>query len=153
MKFFKLFFLFLLFVNFSFSQSNKAKATIFNSFNTFFDDEIKRQGVKGNWIFKLNEITGLHTFDFNNDGFLDILIEFNAVPLEGGGAINYYSVLFKNNNDVLFELANYLPTPNLRFEKFANQLFVFNYLEKLDSAKSQINFVFLNGKFLEQNKK
>lgn len=152
MKYFKPIYLFILFINLGFSQSNEAKATIFNSFNTFFDNEIKRQGVKGDWIFKLNEITGLHTFDFNNDGLMDVLMEFNAVPIEGSGTINYYSVLFTNNNDSFFEFANFLPTPNLKFVKFANKLFIFNDLEKFDSATSQVNFSFLNGKFALQNK-
>ena len=99
--------------------------TIYNEFNTFFDKEIKYQGVKGNWIFGLNEITAYHKFDYNNDGFNDMLIEFNAVPVDEGNYTNYYAVLFENENNELYKFKDYVEIVDLQFLSFDNQLFTF----------------------------
>ena len=116
---------FLLFSFFISQNVNAQNETIYNEFNTFFDKEIKYQGVKGNWIFGLNEITAYHKFDYNNDGFNDILIEFNAAPVDEGNYTNYYAVLFENENNELYKFKDYVETVDLQFLKFDNQLFMF----------------------------
>ena len=95
MKPFYLTFLLVFVSNIMLSQQNDNSA-FFETFNAFFEDNISRQGIKGDWIFELNEITGMHKFDFNNDKELDVLVEFTASPVEGGGTIYFYTVLFEN---------------------------------------------------------
>lgn len=113
----------------SFSEGN-----IITRFQEFFHDEIRRQGVKGNWIFQLNEITGTHKFDFDNDGFLDTLMEFNAIPVEGGGIMNQYVVLFRNLKDKDLKVLNYTSTDGLVFDRFESPYFLFKDMQKLNSA-------------------
>jgi hypothetical protein len=115
----------------TFAQNNTlADASIYTEFNAFFDNEIKRQGVKGNWIFMLNEITGIYKFDYNNDGFNDVLIEFNAIPVDEGSYMNYYSVLFINIENKKYSYVNYMESIDLKFKEFYNTYFVFQQQEQ-----------------------
>lgn len=114
-----------------FSQGkNVADATIYETFHLFFNNEIKYQGVKGDWIFGLNEITAYHKFDYNYDGVNDILIEFNATPVDDGNYTNYYAVLFKNENNESYHFIDYVETVDLQFLQAENQLFVFKNIKK-----------------------
>lgn len=125
-----------------FGQNNNSD--IFTVFNTFFDKEIKHQGIKGDWIFKLNEITGNHTFDFNNDGFNDIFMEFNAVPVDGGGVTFFYAVLFQNIGTE-YKLVNYMECDNLLFKQFYEE----NYIFFNNKESTYKNFKLVNFKFLK----
>jgi|GEM_PF-2207324 len=124
---------------------SNANSTIFNEFNSFFDKEIKRQGVKGDWLFELNEITGLHKFDFNKDGFNDVLIEFKAMPIIGGGVVNYYAVLFENKQGNEFKYVNYLDTRDLLFKSFVNSKFDFENMKK----QQLIFYELVNSRFIK----
>ena len=136
-----IFFLFsALFLTLKISAQGK---TIYNEFNTFFDKEIKYQGVKGNWVFGLNEITAYHKFDYNNDGFNDMLIEFNAVPVDEGNYTNYYAVLFKNNSNQEYEYVNYIDTVAMTFTEFTENIFVF----QKNGSSQIIKFLITNSKF------
>ena len=108
------------------SSQNSNASSIYTVFDTFFEDEIKKQGVKGNWIFKLNEISGFHKFDFNEDGYQDIFIEFSAVQEVGEGRALYFTVLFKNYSNEEYILVNFLKSPEMRFAHFEENLFYFN---------------------------
>lgn len=137
----------------SFGQNEIVKtqvmnADIFTEFNSFFDKEIKHQGIKGDWIFKLNEITGNHKFDFNNDGFNDVLIEFNAIPVEGGGVNYFYAVLFENQQNTSYKFVNYLDCQNLEFKYYHDDKFIF--LGK-NSGQHDENFILSNSKFINSN--
>ena len=126
----KFFFMLFLIMNCNsiFSQEkNTADATIYEEFNLFFNNEIKHQGVKGNWIFGLNEITAYHKFDYDNDGVNDMLIEFNAAPVDEGNYTNYYAVLFKNENNESYRFVDYVETVDLHYLDFDNQLFIFQH--------------------------
>jgi hypothetical protein len=127
------------------SENNQADATIFTEFNAFFDKQIKYQGIKGDWIFKLNEITGLHKFDFNNDGYQDVLIEFNAVPVEGGGVTYFYAVLFENEQNMNYTFINYLESDNLIFKEYNDDYYVF-FNRRTNANK---NFKLINFKFVQ----
>lgn len=127
------------------SENNQINATIFTKFNTFFEKEIKNQGIKGDWIFKLNEITGLHNFDFNNDELLDVFIEFNAIPIEGGGVTYFYAVLFQNINNADYKLINYLESDNLIFKQYTDDYYIF-FNRK---TNVNINFKLINFKFVQ----
>lgn len=118
-------------------------SSIFTNFNTFFEKEIKHQGIKCDWLFKLNEITGNHTFDYNNDGFSDVLIEFNAVPIDGGGVTYYFAVLFKNQLNNNFNYVSYVETDNLVFKQYADGVFLFNHTKK----HSNVTFSIINSVF------
>lgn len=129
-----------------FSQGSKlADATFFEEFSFFFTKEIKYQGVKGNWIFGLNEITAYHKFDYNNDGFNDVFIEFNAAPVDEGNYTNYYAVLFKNENDTSYVFIDYIETVDLQFVSFDNNEVVFDVKDssrkviyKLENSKFNV---------------
>lgn len=124
-----------------------ASNNIFTEFNLFFDAEIKHQGIKGDWIFKLNEITGNHKFDYNNDGFNDVLMEFNAVPLDGGGVTYYFAVLFENDKNNSFKFVNYLNCEKLVFKLFNEPSFTFTNTK----YKTTENFVLVNSKFIKSS--
>ena len=149
-KFLKKLLLFFLIFNYiiSFGQnkiikSDSANSDIFTVFNAFFDKEIKHQGIKGDWIFKLNEITGLHKFDYNADNFIDVLMEFNAVPL---GVTYYFAVLFKNNNNNEYQFVDYIDADNIVFKELIEQQFIFNNKK---STKNDDKFNIVNFKFIK----
>jgi hypothetical protein len=108
--------------------------SLYLEFSHFFDKEIKQQGVKGNWIFRLNEINGLHKFDYNHDGFMDTFMEFNAISVEGEATIYQFSVLFENKGDENYRFIDFIKTDNLQFLKFDEGCFIFIQ----NSAKSAI---------------
>jgi hypothetical protein len=143
------FILLLFFVNYCtilFAQQNEEENnTIYNTFNQFFDQEIKKQGVKGNWIFALNEITSLHNFDFNNDGLLDVLFEFNAKPVDGGSYTLYFVVLFQNLSNNQFKLINYLESTDLTFIEFYNNEFIF----KNSKSNQELSYSLQDSKFIK----
>ena len=121
-------------------------SSIYSVFNTFFEDEIKKQGVKGNWIFRLNEVNGFHKFDFNEDGYQDIFMEFSAVQEESEGMTLYFAVLFKNYLDEEYVLVNFLESPEIRFSRFEEHLFYFNSsLNETD----KIVYELVNSKFIK----
>jgi hypothetical protein len=129
----------------SFGQTNKKslEADMYTAFHAFFDAEIRRQGVKLNWIFRLEEITGLHTFDINNDGLKEVLFEFDAVPVEGGGITNSYAVLFFESDMNKFLFGNYIETPYKRFLGLEDKVFRF-YNRKINVVES---YIFKDNKF------
>jgi hypothetical protein len=137
----------ILFTNIITSQENN-ETSFFNHFNSFFDNEIKHQGIKGDWIFRLNEITGIHKFDFNNDTFIDVFIEFNAVPVEGGGVTNYYAVLFKNMGNKKFSLVNYIETNGIKYAKYQNNLFIFKSTQAYPKISQLKKYKLINSKFV-----
>ena len=126
---------------------NKSTTSIYAVFDSFFEDEIKKQGVKGNWIFKLNEITGFHKFDFNEDGFQDVFMEFSAVQEETEGMTLYFAVLFRNKLDKEYVLVNYLGTPEIRFTRFEETLF---YFHSSLNISDKIVYELVNSKFIKQ---
>jgi len=129
----------------SFAQNNVPEGSqdMYTAFHEFFNAEIRRQGVKLNWIFRLKEITGLHTFDLNNDGMKEVLFEFDAVPVEGGGITNSYAVLFFEVAPSKFEMGDYIETPYMRFLGVEQKVFRF-YNRKQDRVDE---FVFEADKF------
>lgn len=140
-----LFLFFLSFLNFGFSQNQEqnSQADMYSAFHKFFDAEIRRQGVKLNWIFRLDEITALHTFDINNDGLKEVLFEFDAVPVEGGGVTNSYTVLFFETETDKFIVGDYIETPYSRFIEIEGKVFRF-YNQKNNVVEL---YVYENKKF------
>jgi len=128
-----------------FSQEMKqSKSTVYTEFNSFFEREIKHQGVKGNWIFGLKEITAIHKFDYNNDGLLDVLLEFNAEPIDEGNYTNYYSVLFENLKDENFKYVNYMESVDVLFQEFFNGVFTFKSNKESEKKEYKLsNFRFV----------
>ena len=131
--------LFLSLSTLSFAQTNdkSAEADMYSAFHNFFNAEIRRQGVKLNWIFRLKEITGLHTFDMDNDGLKEVLFEFDAVPVEGEGITNSYAVLFFETQHNKFQVGDYIETPYMRFLNLEQDVFRF-YNRKKDDVEAYI---------------
>ena len=125
------------------NQEKSSQADMYSAFHKFFDAEIRRQGVKLNWIFRLDEITGLHTFDINNDGLKEVLSEFDAVPVEGGGVTNSYAALFFETETDKFILGDYIETPYSRFIEIEGKVFRF-YNQKNNAVEL---YVYENKKF------
>jgi len=132
-------------LNFAQNSEQEGSKDMYTAFHKFFNAEIRRQGVKLNWIFRLKEITGLHTFDMNNDGLKEVLFEFDAVPVEGGGITNSYAVLFFEVEQDKFQVGNYIDTPYKRFLGVEQKVFRF-YNRKHDRVE---RFVFEANKFRE----
>ncbi len=124
------------------------KHSIYTEFADFFEKEIKYQGVKGNWIFRLNEILGLHKFDYNNDGFMDNFIEFNAISVEGEATIYRYSVLFKNEENKKNRFVNFIECNNRHFLKFEDNHFIFLHTSTTNAIEVVQRFLLRDGKFL-----
>ena len=138
-------FLLLCVSTFSIAQDQKknSQEDMYSAFHKFFDAEIRRQGVKLNWIFQLDEITGLHTFDLNNDGLKEVLFEFDAVPVEGGGVTNSYAALFFEIENDKFILGDYIETSYTRFMEVEGKVFQF-YNQKKDAIEL---YIYENKKF------
>lgn len=130
-------------VSFSQIQNETDEKDMYSAFHKFFDDEIRRQGIKGNWIFQLDEITGLHTFDMNEDGLKEVLFEFDAIPVEGGGVVYTYSALFLETETDNFVLGDYIETPDTRFVGMEGKFFQF-YNKRKDLLE---RYSFENKKF------
>jgi hypothetical protein len=111
----------------------KVEASFFKVFNDFFEKNIERQGVKGDWLFELNEITGIHKFDYNHDNLTDILVEFNAAAVEGKSQKLYFIVLFRSEANS-YNMENFIPIKQLQFQKFIDDEFIFRQLGE-NSAK------------------
>lgn len=138
MNFLKTFFVFILLSGGTvlFSQEQEKKdASVYLEFQRFFQNEIKYQGVKGNWIFGLNEITGIHKFDYNNDGMLDVMMEFNAQPIDQGNYTNYYTVLFRNVSNSEYEYVNYIESIDFHFIEYFNEEFLFQKNNSSEKVK------------------
>ena len=128
------------------SNQESNTSSIYTVFDTFFENEIRKQGVKGDWIFKLNEVNGFHRFDFNKDGYNDILMEFSAVQEVGGGMLLHFAVLFKNYSDKEYVLVNFLESPEIRFSRFEDNLFYFN---SSTNETDKIVYELVNSKFIK----
>ncbi|SNR47235.1 hypothetical protein SAMN06265371_103336 [Lutibacter agarilyticus] len=129
-------------------EKNLTDVTIYEAFQLFFNNEIKYQGVKGDWIFGLNEITAYHKFDYDNDGVNNMLIEFNAAPVDEGNYTNYYAVLFKNENNQSYHFIDFVEATDLQFLEAENQLIVF---ENTKNSKKVI-YTLIDSKFVEYTK-
>lgn len=129
-------------------EKNISDGTIYEVFQLFFNNEIKYQGVKGDWIFGLNEITAYHKFDFDNDGVNDLFIEFNAAPVDEGDYTNYYAVLFKNENNQSYQFIDYIETTDLQFLEAENQFIVF----KNTKNSKKVIYTLIDSKFVEHTK-
>ena len=66
------------------SNKDSNSSSIYTVFNTFFEDEIKKQGVKGNWIFRLNEVNGFHKF---------VLLSTDRITAWYGNRLSFFSVI------------------------------------------------------------
>jgi len=147
MKPFYLTFLLVFVSNIMLSQQNDNSA-FFETFNAFFEDNISRQGIKGDWIFELNEITGMHKFDFNNDKELDVLVEFTASPVEGGGAIYFYTVLFENIINQDYRMLGYFNSKNLQFSSYFES--EFRFVKEANSKNSYtVAYQLINEEFIQ----
>lgn len=133
-RFFTLVFLFVGAFCFSQGKVDSERKDMYSAFHRFFEDEIRRQGVKLNWIFELEEITGLHTFDMDNNGLKEVLFEFDAVPVEGRGITNSYAVLFFETEKNKYLLGNYMETAYKRFLGVEEKEFRF-YNKKNDEVE------------------
>ena len=138
---------FILCAFFSVQKVSAQNKTIYNAFNSFFEKEIKHQGIKGNWIYGLKEITAYHKFDYNNDGLNDILIEFNAEPVDEGNYTNYYSVLFENDSNEKYVYVDYIETLAIAFSEFNEGFFLF----KKNDNKVISKFILKNSRFIKVN--
>lgn len=132
---------------FSIQKVSAQEKTIYTAFNSFFEKEIKHQGIKGNWIYGLKEITAYHKFDYNDDGLNDILIEFNAEPVDEGNYTNYYSVLFENDSNEKYVYIDYIESLAMTFSEFSEGDFLF----KKNNSKVVHNFSLTNSRFIEVN--
>ena len=124
------------------------RVSLYNEFAHFFDEEIKQQGVKGDWIFRLNEILGLHKFDFNNDGLIDTFMEFDAISIEGEAIIYQYAVLFQNKGNKYYKFIDFIESNNSHFLKFEDGHFIFLQNNASSSSNSGPIYFLKDSKFI-----
>lgn len=129
-------------------SSQVEKVSIYSEFANFFDEEIKQQGIKGNWIFRLNEILGLHKFDYNEDGIIDTFIEFDAISIEGEATIYQFAVLFQKMENTNYKFIDFIESNNSHFVKFEDGHFIFLQSATSSSSKSGLTYFLKDSKFI-----
>lgn len=136
------------------SQNNADKITqlegnkaLYKSFNKFYTDYIRNE-TKDEWggpyYKKIDQINGVHYFDYNEDGKNDALVEFSARNSDGGTYYFLVAVLFKNTNGVYNYKAHFYPE-NRRFQKYSKPNFVFSGKTNRFSKEISIKKYVLSG--------
>lgn len=106
----------------------KSNKLLYSTFNQFYTDSI-RQETKDEWgepyFQKIDQINGVHYFDYNNDGLEDAFVEFSVRNSDGGSFYYLVAVLFENTENKYIYKAHFEPG-NLLFEKFNQPSFIFS---------------------------
>lgn len=130
-------------------ESNKV---LYSSFQKFYTKHI-RQEKKDEWgepyYYRIDQINGVHYFDYNKDGLKDVLVEFSAAASDGGSNYFLTAVLFefKNGN---YNYIAHMDTNHSTFDKYYNSIFYFKgarFKSLLDENRAS-RFKLINGKFI-----
>ena len=110
--------------NFRNLESNKK---LYESFSKFFKDYVQETKNKGGqpYDYKIEQINGIHNFDYNEDGFEDALVEFSANSPNGEGVYLLVAVLFKNAGNGYGYVTHMNPN-NTFFENYSKSIFYFS---------------------------
>ena len=148
---FKIYILSIVFLSVSFSlsaQNNipgmknlKLNKELHASFMKFYSHHIrsKAKSKPGNYYLKINEIIGLHNFDYNKDNFEDVMIEFLVRPSNSDYGVFNIAVLFKNAKSKYVYIAHLIPNET-SFREYTNSVFYFygemhNFTEGMTTEK------------------
>jgi len=104
----------------------KLNKELHTSFMDFYKHHVRSKAKikKGNYYLKINQILGIHNFDYNKDDFEDVMIEFSVIPSNSDyGAFNI-AVLFKNAKSKYVYIAHLKPN-EVSFREYANSIFYF----------------------------
>ena len=107
-------------------ENLKLNKDLHASFMDFYRHHVKSKAKikKGNYYLKINQILGLHNFDYNNDGFEDVMIEFSVRPSISDYGIFNIAVLFKNAKSKYVYIAHLKPN-EVSFREYINSVFYF----------------------------
>jgi hypothetical protein len=107
-------------------ENLKLNKELHTSFMSFYTHHIKHKAKnkQGNYYLKINQIMGLHNFDYNNDGFEDVMIEFYVRPSNSDYGVYNIAVLFKNAKSKYVYIAHLNPN-EVSFREYINSVFYF----------------------------
>ena len=104
----------------------KSNNELHASFMNFYKHHVrsKAKTKRGNYYLKIDQIIGLHNFDYNNDGFEDVMIEFSVKPSNSDYGVFNIAVLFKNAKSKYVYIAHLKPN-EVSFREYINSVFYF----------------------------
>lgn len=124
-------------------ESNK---TLYTSFIKFYNDSIRLES-KDEWgesfYYNIDQINGVHYFDYNEDGIEDVLVEFSTSPSDSWSSYSVVSAMFRNeNSNYIIEAFFY--SNNLKFKKYSKPFFFYsgvndNHSDKLRKYILEVN--------------
>jgi len=105
----------------------KSNKKLYESFSKFIKDAVQEtKNKKGKpYYYKIEQINGVHNFDYNEDGLEDALVEFSTDSFDGKGNYLLVAVLFKNAGNG-YGYATHMNPDNTFFEKYAKSIFYFS---------------------------
>lgn len=122
------------------------------SFNKFHKDSISQDCVDewGKPYFKkIDQINGVHYFDYNNNGLEDALVEFSVRNSDGGTWYMLVAVLFENVDKQYIYKAHFEPE-NLLFKKYQQPFFILSgRVNRFKDETTTKKYKLLNNKFVE----
>lgn len=131
-------------------ESNKQ---LNSSFQKFYKEHI-RQERKDEWggpyFYQIDQINGVHHFDYNNDNQKDVLVEFSAAPSDGGIWCFLTAVLFEYKKGAYLYKAHII-TEEMIFTKYENSTFYFKgvpFKSLLDENRAKA-YKLVGNKFVE----
>ncbi|UMB59894.1 hypothetical protein MHL31_12520 [Lutibacter sp. A80] len=132
-----------------FLKSNKL---LYTSFQKFYTDSIRQDGLDewGEPYFKkIDQINGVHYFDYNNNGLEDALVEFSVRNSDGGTWYMLVAVLFENVDKQYIYKAHFKPE-NLLFKKYQQPFFILSgRVNRFQDETTTKKYKLLNNKFVE----
>lgn len=106
----------------------KSNKSLYTSFTKFYNDSIRKE-IKDEWgkpyYYKIDQINGLHYFDYNYDGSKDALVEFSAAACDGGTFYFLTAVLFTKTDKSYSYKAHFYPN-DTGFVEYSKPYFLFS---------------------------
>jgi len=130
----------------------KQNKELYTTFDKFYTDSIRQESTNewGEPYFKkIDQINGVHHFDYNNDGSEDALVEFSVSNSDGGTFYFLVAVLFENVDNKYIYKAHFQPE-NMLFKEFSQPFFIFSgTVDRFSEEITTKKYNLLNNRFIK----